>query len=141
MARSLTFALFICLALACDPIESEPSSEPAKPVCTASYQGPTGTSAAGTCEIIYEQRCRDGNEYMADENCQYALSSDDAAACPYCPARQQPTTPGYGGGSSTSCNSSGVAYGCSEYAPYTCDESYECFESYSDCVNTPPCTY
>ncbi len=141
MRTLLSVTLLALLSSSCDLLEpcDDCDAETSEPVCTTTYQGPVGGSAAGTCEPIFEQRCQDGNTAGANANCQYALSEEDAARCPYC-ARRPSSNPGGGSGSDTACNTSGVAFGCFDAAPYSCPGSSTCFASYSECVSSPSCT-
>ncbi|MFP2933679.1 hypothetical protein ACLESO_52775 [Pyxidicoccus sp. 3LG] len=143
MRTLLPFALLALFSSSCDLAEpcDDCDAETSAPVCTSTYQGPTSGSVAGTCERIFEQRCQNGNTAGANDNCQYALSTEDAAKCPYC-ARRPSSNPSTGGGSGsgTTCNTSGVAFGCFDSAPYTCPDSSSCFGSYSECVSSPSCT-
>lgn len=139
MSRTFAVALVTLLATACLPPDDTEASEPAAPVCTATYQGP-GTRTTTTCGIIYEQRCLNGNTSGADANCSYALTDAEAAACPYC-APHQSSPPPSSGGSNTSCNSSGVAYGCHDGAPFSCPASNTCYASYSQCTGSSECSF
>ena len=141
MRSLLPLALLALLSASCEIFEpcDDCDEEPSGPSCTSTYQGPTSGSGAATCERVFEQRCQDGNTAGANDNCQYALSEADAAKCPYC-ARRTSNNPDTGSGSGTACNSSGIAFGCFDAAPYSCPGSNTCFTSYSECTGTSPCT-
>ena len=46
---------------------------------------------------------------------------------------------GGGGGASLTCNTTGVGAGCMAAAPFTCDNSVNCYPTYSACVTAPDC--